>query len=205
VRALADQGVREVVLLGQTVNSYWDQGTPSDPAWRTRLAHLRLTGDDDDDESLLEQQQQQSEHDVAGDVVVTIKEDRGDAISQQYKGYEVAQGFTQRSKPKKASSSDNIDANGDPEGGVRSNLQNCCCMTDPPSHNITFLLTTHFYRHNHLLRLLLLPLLLYRDGVCQVGSFRGASESGCGSGPPTHANSLPGSTPQRLPRRGRYL
>ena len=94
VRALADQGVREVVLLGQTVNSYWDQTTPSSAAWRHRLADLR--GGDQD--------------------------------------YNVAPGFTQRSKAKRLSGSGRSSGSGsgsdaareageeeegDPEGGVR--------------------------------------------------------------------------------------
>ena len=114
MRALADQGVREVVLLGQTVNSYWDQGTPSDPAWRARLAHLRVTGDEPP-----QQQQTELDHEDGG-VDVGDEVDRKDA-THQYKGYEVAQGFTQRSKPKKNSGNSNSDdVISDPEGGVRS-------------------------------------------------------------------------------------
>jgi len=98
--------VREVVLLGQTVNSYWDQGTPSDPTWRARLKHLRLA----DEES--PQQQQHLEHETDGD-------NQEDNATHQYKGYEVAEGFTQRSKPKKGSISNSNDTTvSDPEGGV---------------------------------------------------------------------------------------
>ena len=92
-----------MVLLGQTVNSYWDQGTPSDPAWRTRLTHLRVAGEEPS------QQEQYSGHE-------TDEDDREDA-THQYKGYEVAEGFTQRSKPKKSSSDTTVS---DPEGGVSS-------------------------------------------------------------------------------------
>jgi len=117
VQALADQGVREVVLLGQTVNSYWDQGTPSDPAWRARLSHLRVAGEGDEPP----QEQQHSEHDHEGDG------------THQYKGYEVAEGFTQRSKPKKKKNNSNDTNDSDPEGGVSIVailIVNCYRMTD---------------------------------------------------------------------------
>ena len=130
MRALADQGVREVVLLGQTVNSYWDQGTPSDQAWRARLSHLRVTGDE------LQQQQSDCDHEDGG-IGVIDGENRGD-VTRQYKGYEVAQGFTQRSKPKKNSGNSNNDDTSnvrDPEGGVRCHAT----ATTILSHTHTFL------------------------------------------------------------------
>ena len=60
-----------MVLLGQTVNSYWDRTTPSSPEWRARLPLLR---------------QREGPESGPG--------------SGSGSDYAIAEGFTQRSKPK---------------------------------------------------------------------------------------------------------
>jgi hypothetical protein len=82
VRALRDQGVREVVLLGQTVNSYWDRATPSSPEWRRQLPLLRGRGEGQGG---------------GGD-------------------YEVAEGFTQRSKPRPGKAKGQVQGQGQSQG-----------------------------------------------------------------------------------------